>query len=51
MGISGMEQSSVILGQNKDMWKIKCNAQIMAKQVEAKCNGVINPQNYNLNQF
>ena len=49
MRISGTEPSSVILSQKgssfKD-WKVKSQ-----KQAEAKRDGVINPQNYNFNEF
>ena len=31
--------------------KLKSNVQKVPKQVEAKRDGVINPQNYNFNQF
>ena len=51
MRISGIEPSSVILSQT---WSIK-NWKVITKQVpkqaEAKRDGVINPQNYNFNQF
>ena len=43
MRISGNEPSSVILRQNVDPK--------VPKQAEAKRDGVINPQNYNFNQF
>ena len=46
MRISSTEPSSVILSQ-----KLKSNDQKLPKQAEAKRDGVINPQNYNFNQF
>ena len=51
MRISGTEPSSVILSQtcrleSKNVMSKKCQ-----KQAEAKKDGVINPQNYNFNQF
>ena len=51
MRISGTEPSSVILSQRKQFKKLKSDAQIVPKQAKAKRDGVINPQNYNLNQF
>ena len=52
MRISGTEPSSLILSQTCSIksWKVitqKCQI----KQAEAKRDGVINPQNYNFNQF
>ena len=44
MLISGTEPSSVILSQKKYAPKVP-------KQVEAKRDDVINPQNYNFSQF
>ena len=49
MRISGT--SSVILSQTKSFKKLKCDSQKVPKQAKAKRDGVINPQNYNLNQF
>ena len=46
MRISGNESSSVILRQIKWLQKEK-----MPKRAEAKRDCVINPQNYNFNQF
>ena len=51
MQISGTEPSSVILSQTKDCRSLKRNVLTMPKQVEAKRDGVINPQNYNSNRF
>ena len=51
MRISGTEPSSVILTQTKKFKKLKTDAQNLPKQAEAKRDGVINPQNYNFNQF
>ena len=51
MRISGTEPSSVILRQIKYFKKLRSDAQKASKQAEAKRDGVINPQNYNLNQF
>ena len=52
MRISGTEPSSVILAQTKyftNGWKlIPKSAEI---QSEAKRDGVLNPKNYNFNQF
>ena len=50
MRISGTEPSSVILSQTC-IKTLKSNDQKVPKQAEAKRNGVINPQNYNFNQF
>ena len=50
MRISGTEPSSVILSQICSK-KLKSNDQKVPKQAEAKRDGVINPQNYNFNQF
>ena len=49
--VSGIEPSSVILSQTKYYKRLECNAKIMPKQVEAKGDGVRNPQNYNLVNF
>ena len=51
MRISGTEPSSVILTQTKKFKKLKTDAQYLPKQARAKRDGVINPQNYNFNQF
>ena len=48
MRISGTEPSSVILSQTCSIKKMKSNDQKVPKQAEAKRDGVINPQNYNL---
>ena len=49
MRISGIEPSSVILSQRKLLKNLKNNAKKIPK--EDKANGLINPQNYNFNQF
>ena len=46
MRISGSEPSSVILAKNWKMVSQKCQ-----NKFAAKGDGVINPQNYNFNQF
>ena len=53
MRISGTEPSSVILSQtNKVILKVdKWCPNIPKQAVQAKRDGVINPQNYNFNQF
>ena len=51
MIIAGNEPSSVILSQTKLFKKLKSDAQKEPKQAWAKGDGVINPKNYNLNQF
>ena len=51
MRISGTEPSSVILSQACSIKKLKSNDQKVPKQADAKRDGVINPQNYNFNQF
>ena len=51
MRISGTEPSSVILSQTTKSKKLKRDAQKVSKQVKAKKDGVINPDNYNFNQF
>ena len=52
MRISGTEPSSVILSQKKrNFQKLKRNVPNVPKQVDAKRDGVINPQNYNFKQF
>ena len=50
MRISGTEPSSVIRSQTC-IKMLKSNGQKVPKQAEAKRDGVINPQNYNFNQF
>ena len=50
MRISGTEPSSVILSQ-KIVSKVGGYVPNRPKQAEAKGDGVINPQNYNLKQF
>ena len=51
--ISGTEPSSVILSQtcSINIKKLKSDDLKGPKQAEAKRDGVINPQNYNFNQF
>ena len=51
MRISGTEPSSVILSQRKKFKKIENVCPKVPKQGKAKRDGVINPQNYNLNEF
>ena len=51
MRISGTESSSVILSQTKWSKKLKSDAQKVPKQGKTNRDGVINPQNYNFNQF
>ena len=51
MHISGIEPSSVILGQRKYLNNLQRDAPKVSNQVEAKRVGVINPQNYNFNSF
>ena len=51
MRISGTEPSSVVRSQTKCFKKLKNDAQKLPKQTKAKRGGVINPQNYNFNQF
>ena len=48
---SGNELSSVILSQTKWVQKLKMSARKCQKQAEAKRDDVINPQNYNFNQY
>ena len=45
------EPSSVILSQKKKFQKFEVDVPKVQKQVEAKRDGVINPQNYNFSQF
>ena len=52
MRISGNEPSSVILSQTvKTIKKLKSDDPKVPKQAETKGDGVINPQNYNFDQF
>ena len=52
MRISGTESSSVILGQKGSSFKsCKMMSQKCQKQAEGKRDGVVNPQEYNFNQF
>ena len=51
MSISGTEPSSVILSQTNWFEKVESDALKLPKQAKAKRVGVINPQNYNSNQF
>ena len=51
MRISGTEPSSVILSQTSSIKKLKSIDQKVPKKAKAKRDGVINPQNYNFNQF
>ena len=51
MRISGTDPSSVILSQTKKFKKLKSGAPKAPKQVKAKRDGEINPQNYNFNQL
>ena len=51
MRISGTEPSSVILSQKKEFQKLRRDVPKVPKQAEANRDGVINPQNYNFNQF
>ena len=45
------EPPSVILSQAKKFKKLKSYAKEVPKQVKSKTDDVINPQNYNFNQF
>ena len=51
MRISGTEPSSVILSQTMKFKKLKSDHLKVTKHAEAKSDRVINPQNYNFNQF
>ena len=51
MRISGIETSSVILGQRKLLKRLKNNVPKLPKEAKAKRDGIINPQNYNFYQF
>ena len=51
MRISGTEPSSVILNQKKCFQKLKWDVPNVPKQAEAKRDGVINPLNYDFNNF
>ena len=49
--ISGTEPSSAILSQKKYFKKVENVCPKVPRQGKAKRDGVINPQNYNLNEF
>ena len=52
MRISGTEPASMILSQTMEkIKKLKSYDSKVPKQAETKRDGVINPQNYNFNQF
>ena len=51
MRISGTEHSSVIISQTMKFKKLKIDNPNVPKQADAKRIGVINPHNYNFNQF
>ena len=51
MRISRTEPSSVVHTQTVKLKKLKLDYQKVPKQAEAKRDGAINPQNYNINQF
>ena len=51
MRISGTEPSSVILSQTDSLKNWKVMTKKCQKQAEVKRDGIINPQNYNFNQF
>ena len=51
MRLSGTESSSSILSQTNLFKKMNSDANKVPKQAKAKRDGVINPKNYNLNQF
>ena len=51
MRIPGTEPSLVITSQTKLFQKLKTDVRKMQKQADAKRDGVINPQNFNFNQF
>ena len=51
MRISSTEPSSVILSQTMKFKKLKSDDPKVPKQAKAKRDGVINPKNYNFNQF
>ena len=51
MRISGIEPSSVILGQRKLLKKLENNAPKVPKEASAKRDGVINTQHYTFYQF
>ena len=50
MRISGNEPSSVSLNQKSSL-KVENDSPKVAKQVEARRGGVMNPQNCNFNQY
>ena len=51
MRILGIEPSSVILSQRKNLKRLKNNVPKVPKEAKAKRDGVINPQNNNFYQF
>ena len=51
MRISGTKPSSVILSQTLKFKKLQSDYPKVPKQAGAKRDGVINPQNYNFQQF
>ena len=51
MRISGIEPSSVILSQKKELKKLKTNVPKVPKEAKAKRDGVINPHNNKFYQF
>ena len=52
MHISGTEPSSVILSQTKQPKMLESDvSKVKKKHAKTKRDGVINPQNYNFNQF
>ena len=51
MRISGTKPSSVIFSRTMKFKKLKSGDPKLPKQAEAKRDGVINPQNYNFEQF
>ena len=51
MHISGIEASSVILSQIKELKRLKTNVPKVPKEAKVKRDGVINPHNYNFYQF
>ena len=51
MRVSGTEPSSVILSQMQKLKMMNSDAPKVPKQAKTIRDGVINPQNYNYNQF
>ena len=51
MRISGIEPSSVILSERKELERLKNNDPKVPKEAKAKRDGVINQKNYNFYQF